>query len=310
MNKNRALKIMLWVLLGIVGILVVTAIVCTTLAFQDNYADKYTIENTSNTISISDTLVKAAWKGEETTIPDEDINQWLFTFLNLPKSTSNATLNHLAIHNSTDFANMYFQITYKGSNFAICSKIKFSVDTEKEKIYAEVQDMKIGELGIPHFLIPNILQKVLSSYSFLTIDGNTISFNSYFKYNSIDIKILELNSVSGGLHIKTNALKQEAIEYIEEKVTETIEDWTDQAKEKIDEIKDNFQSYMEDFQEEHPDEASSLNEIKDNLQTYVEDFKEEHADEISGLEEKWGELEDTLKDYWNDFKNGTSQEIS
>lgn len=307
MKKNHALKITLWVILGIIGLFVITAIVCTILAFQDNYAEKYTIENTSDTFNISNTLVKAAWQGEETTISDDDLNQWLFTFLDLPKSTSNGTLNHLAVHNSTDFSDVYFQVTYKGFNFAVYSKIKFSVDADKQKIYAEVRNMKVGELGIPDFLIPNILQKTLSSYSFLTVEGNMISFDSYFNYKSIDIKILELNSIIGGLRIRTNALKQEAVEYIEEKLEETIEGWTDQAKEKIDNIKDNFQDYMESFKEEHPDEASNLDEIKDNIQTYVEDFKEEHADEISGLEEKWGELENNLKDYWNDFKNDTSQ---
>ncbi len=306
MKKNSALKITLWIILGIVGVFLITSIICIILIFQDNYVDKYTIKDTSNRFNISNTLVKAAWKGEETTISDSDLNQWLWTYLDLPKSGKNATLNHLAVHNRINFTDMYFHVTYKGNNFAIYSQVQLSVDTERKKIHAEVQRMKIGELNIPNFLIPNILQKVLSPYNFLSLEGNKITFNSHFSYNSVDIEILELKAVNNGLYIKTNALKREAIEYIEEKIEDAIKDWTDHTKDKVDKFKDSFQDYMDKFEEKHPDEASSLNQIKDNIQTYVEDFKEEHAEEISGLEEQWNNLENSLKDYWNDFKNGIS----
>lgn len=309
MWKKRAFKITIGIVLGLLVSMIIATSICTVLALQDNYADKYTVEKTSDSISISGRLVQAAWNGEEAVVSDDDLNQWLLTYLNLPKETNGASLNHLAIHNRTDCTDVYFQITYNGFNLAFYSKVHLSVDTEQQKIYAEIQEMKVGELGIPSFLMGKILTKALSSYDFLTIDGSTVSFSSAFSYNSADIKVLELNAVESGLRFKTNELKEEAIKYIEEKVEETIEDWSEKAKKDWEAIQDNFSEYIEKFQAENNDSSqnedsnASLDDITENIQGYVEEFKNEHADEISDIEEKLDELSDTLSEYWQQFKD-------
>lgn len=250
-KRFRALKITLIVLLVIVTLFLIFASVCVTLAFQDNYTEKYTLTDTSISVDISLEIAKAALKGESADIADRDINAYLSAALDLPKSNGENSLNHLAIHNTSDGAGIYFQITHNKYNFAVFVKTSISLNTEKQRIEAVVRDMKIGELPIPNFMIANILNSTLSQYDFLSVDGNTIFFPSVFTYESAELVIEEFHTNDGGVTVKTNPLEDEAWKLLKDKLEGVV-----------DNIKDNWQDYLQNIRDKWQD-------TKDKWQDYL-----------------------------------------
>lgn len=248
-KRFRALKITLIVLLILVTLFLIFASICVTLAFKDNYTEKYTITDTSISVDISLEIAKAALKGESTDIADRDINAYLSAALDLPKSNSENSLNHLAIHNTTDGAEIYFQITHGKYNFAIFAKTAISLDVQNQRIEAIVQEMKIGELPIPSFMISNILNKFLSQYDFLSVDNCTIFFPAVFTYESAELVIEEFHTNDGGITLKTNPLENEAWELLKDKLEGVVNDIKDNWKDYMQNIKDKWQDTKNKWQD-------------------------------------------------------------
>lgn len=272
----RAIKISLLLLLILIVLFLVFAAICVTLLFQDKYEDKYTLTTTEISNDITLEIAEAAFNGDSINISDEDLNIFLYNFLSLPKESGDKTLNHLAIYNSNESSTAYAQVTYKNYNLALVLDFTMAVDTDAQKIYVTVENMTIGSLPMPDFLIPAILETALSSYDFLSIDGNIISFTSSFSYESVDITVEEIGTTDGGIIIKTNDIKEEVTEIAEEIIEDKIDEIIDNAEDATSGISENLQEYIDSIKEEYADEISDIEDILsgigDSLESYLEEY--------------------------------------
>lgn len=226
---------------------------CITLAFQDDYKDKYTLSETDDTFIL--TMLKASVFGEDFQITEAQFNTYINKKLCSESNEADNCIENIAVYFHEDApAELYAKIKLYGYDFGFYSKVSFALDTSNNILTATLSDAKLGNLDIPDNILSKALSKALESKSNINVDGTSVSLKSSYEYKIKNYTILmvleELTPREGYANCRTNSLSQEAINALKDYIK------SDEGKKELAEffgnqlngIKENIISWIKQYQ--------------------------------------------------------------
>lgn len=238
--------------IGLVFLVILVGIIiwicyCISLAFHDDYKDKYSITETDDTLIIS--LIKASAFGKEVDLTESQIN----TYINQKICSENGKIKNAVIYlHESEPSELYAKIELFGYDFGFYSKVSVNLDTSTDILYAIFSGAKLGRLDIPDKILAKSLSEVLKDKDNITVDGTTISIKSSYQYDmkstDISITLEEFTCHEGYTTCRTNNLSLEALNALKEYIKS--EEGQEQLKEifSLDNIKENISSWLKKYQ--------------------------------------------------------------
>ena len=226
---------------------------CVSLAFHDDYADKYTLSETDDTIKSS--IIKGAVVGEEFEITEAQFNTYINDLICSDGSSKN-TFEKTAIYfHENEPSELYAKIRLMGYNFGFYSKITFNLDTSENKLHITLSDAKIGRLDIPEKLLSKAISEMLKDKEDIFVYGTTIAIKSSYEYKlkniSIPIELEEFTPHESYISCRTNNLSLETLNSVKDylKTDEGKEELKEIFKTGIDNVKDKISSWIEQYKQ-------------------------------------------------------------
>ncbi len=220
MNKRTHSKG--FVIGSVIGIIFLIAIIvciiwlchCITLAFQDDYKDKYTLSDPDNTLMT--TVVKSAIFGSEFEITDKQLNTYIDEKLNKQNSSNDYSLEKMAIYFHKDLpSELYARIKLYGYTFGFYSNVNLSLNTETQTLTVKLSNAKLGNLSISDNILSFVLSKAVIGNDYIKSEGTEISIRFVYEFEISDSIISlyceELTPNNGYAVCRTNSLTEEAI---------------------------------------------------------------------------------------------------
>lgn len=220
---------------------------CLSLAFQDIYTDKYTLDKTDDTFII--TILKGAACGKDFNVSEEQFNTYINTKYCSDSTDKQNKLKNIRIYfNQNQSSEIYAKTEFLGYDFGICAKADFKFNTSIDTLSITLSDAKIGKLSIPDCVLKNILYRVIKDNEYLKVNNLTVSVKTKYKYDlkhsSISVELTKFVPQNGYISCCTNNLSKEALNSLKEYLKS--EDGKKYLKDKlnvdIDNIKDKIRS--------------------------------------------------------------------
>lgn len=203
-------------------ILLIAAIVwfccCLSLAFKDNYADKYTLDATDDGL-ISEILIGDMF-GIDTDITETQLN----TYINKTFCTSDTeeknSVQHIRIYfHKNEPSEIYAKIRLYSYELAIYTKAEFNFEPSDNTLSIRLSNAKIGELSIPDFILSNVLSKTLENKEKISVNGTTLSVKTSYEYEikdsySVTILLEKFEVQESYVSCRTNNLSEEALDLL------------------------------------------------------------------------------------------------
>ena len=213
----------------IIGIVLLLAIVgsiifllyCVSLAFQDNYSDKYALGE------IDDTLVESTFKaalfGSEFELSDAQINTAFNEAYCSEKTENENGLEkiHIYFHpnNNTE---IYAKLRFSGYDFGFYSKAEIFAD-DSSNFTVILHDAKLGELSLSDGLLSWALGQIFNGNDLITAKGTSLSIKASTDFNigdcTINLSLKKFEPQDGFVSCQTNSLTDEALRIIGEYCT-------------------------------------------------------------------------------------------
>ena len=189
---KKVLIILLVIIVIVVAVFGITFYVLYQKATDLSEAGKL---NTKESKTIYEPLLKSVILKEPQTITDENINGLLASIMNKrkenQKNTSDFSIDGIALYmQSNNQVKIYADISYKKTRLIFSALADVRLDTEKEKIYFDITETKIGTLKISEETVIRYLKQYIQNQKkiFLSTEGNAITVPS--KY-SITVPVLQ-----------------------------------------------------------------------------------------------------------------------
>lgn len=208
-------------------VLLIAAIIfvccCLTLIFKDNYADKYTLNKTDDTL-ITDVFTAALF-GSDFDVTEEQLNTYINQNYCSTDTNEKNALKHIRIYFRKDQpSEIYAQIRLYSYDLAFYTKAEFNFNDSNSILSVKLSDAKLGELPLPDSVLSTILSKTLENQDIISVSGTTISVKASYEYNIADdytltvslTKFLPQNSC---VSCRTNSLSEEALNLLKKYLT-------------------------------------------------------------------------------------------
>ena len=216
-KKIKKGTVVITIFILILAALIIFICRCISLAFTDNIRDKYTMNETADNTFLKSLLIGAAF-GKEFEMGETEFNTYINNKYCTDYKSSGSGVDHIMIYFYDDVpSEVYAHIFINGSQFAIHSKLEFSLDSGTNILSVKLFDAYIGELGIPDSILSFILSKISENKEHISVSGTTLNITAKYTYKiksyDIDLCIEEFIPKDGSVLCKTKALKV-AVEYI------------------------------------------------------------------------------------------------
>lgn len=215
MKKKKSGIISILFLLALIGF-TIWLCYCATLAFKDDYADKYELGTKDDSL-VGDTF-KAALFGKNFELSESQIN----TFFNEqycsenPKNGNGLEKIHIYFH-PDDQTEIYAKLKCQGYDFAFYSKAAISTDGDG-RLRVNLYDTKLGELSLPDWLLSWALSQIFADNENISADETTLSVKAGNDYTlgklSVNLSIKHFLPKEGSVSCQTNNLTHEAIRVV------------------------------------------------------------------------------------------------
>lgn len=244
-----------------IGFFVVTVVIiaaiwffyCVSLAFHDNYKDKYTITETDD--SIIPSFLKASMFGDEFNITDTQVNTYINEKICNGKDDTENNLEKAALYfHENEPSEFYAKIKLYGYEFGFYSKVSFLFNAEKNILSVTLSDAKLGDLNISDKILSYALSKALGNNKYVTVDNTTVKAKTSYNYKisdySINLTMKQFTVHNGYSTCCTNSLSLEALQALKgylntDKGRQELKDF---ILDGINNIKDGIQSWWEERQ--------------------------------------------------------------
>ena len=220
-KKKKTIVITIFILIFVTAVIFICR--CISLAFTDNISDKYTLDEGYDNTFLKSLLVGAAF-GKEFEIGETEFNTYINRKYCIDPNDGGSGADHIMIYfHDKEPAEIYAHIFIKGFQFAVRSKLKFSLDGETSVLSARLFEAYVGELAIPDNILSYILSKVSENKEHISVNGTTISVTAKYTYSikdyDIDLYIKEFTPADGEVRCKTNSLTGQALKVVGEYIT-------------------------------------------------------------------------------------------
>ena len=226
---------------------------CLTLAFQDDYKDKYTLSETDDTLVL--TMLKGSVFGNDFQITEVQFNTYINEKLCSDNNNDDNGIENIAVYFHEDSpAEIYAKIKLYGYEFGFYSDVTFTLDTSTDTITAILSNAKLGNLDIPDNLLAKALSKALENKNDISVSETAVSCKASYEYEiknqTITLILEELIPHEGYISCRTNSLSQETINALKDYITsdEGKQELAEFFKNSVGEIKDNITSWIKEYQ--------------------------------------------------------------
>ncbi len=216
MNKRRKHGFrtgifLLWLFIVLLILSAIAAAVCTFLAFQDDYKNKYVFYQSDD--SLMYTALKGAVSGENFRLTETQVNTYINNEI-VEKSDNN--IKNLRVYFDNGIVEVYAKVNYMNHDFGLYAKAQISLDTVAKKFSVRLYNAKLGRLPVPDFILKDTLEKNIPTTDNVSVKDGIIYINSSYDFN-IDAFTLNLSfqefAVGNKIVVsRTNSLAQDALD--------------------------------------------------------------------------------------------------
>ena len=216
MNKRRKHGFrtgifLLWLFIVLLILSAIAAAVCTFLAFQDDYKNKYVFYQSDD--SLMYTALKGAVSGENFRLTETQVNTYINNEI-VEKSDNN--IKNLRVYFDNGIVEVYAKVNYMNHDFGLYAKAQISLDTVAKKFSVRLYNAKLGRLPVPDFILKDTLEKNIPTTDNVSVKDGIIYINSSYNFN-IDAFTLNLSfqefAVGNKIVVsRTNSLAQDALD--------------------------------------------------------------------------------------------------
>lgn len=203
--------------------LIIWLLCCISLIFKDDYADKYTLDKTDDTL-ITDVFTAALF-GNDFDVTEEQLNTYANrTFCSTDPDKSN-TLEHIRIYFHKDQpSEIYAKIRLYSYELALYTKAEFNFQDSDNILSVKFSNAKLGELPVPDFILSSVLAKISEHHNITSVSGTTISVKALYEYNIADdytltVFLIKFLPQEKYVSCRTNSLTDEALNLLKKYLT-------------------------------------------------------------------------------------------
>lgn len=203
--------------------LIIWLLCCLSLIFKDDYADKYMLDKTDDTL-ITDVFTAALF-GSDFDVTEDQLNTYANqTFCSTDSDKSN-TLEHIRIYFHKDQpSEIYAKIRLYSYELAFYTKAEFSFKDSDNILSIKLSSAKLGELPVPDFILSKVLSKISENQNIISVSDTTISVQATYNYDIADdytltVSLIKFVPQEKCVSCRTNSLTNEALGLLKKYLT-------------------------------------------------------------------------------------------
>lgn len=203
--------------------LIIWLLCCLSLIFKDDYADKYMLDKTDDTL-ITDVFTAALF-GSDFDVTEDQLNTYANqTFCSTDSDKSN-TLEHIRIYFHKDQpSEIYAKIRLYSYELAFYTKAEFSFKDSDNILSIKLSSAKLGELPVSDFILSKVLSKISENQNIISVSDTTISVKATYNYDIADdytltVSLIKFVPQEKCVSCRTNSLTNEALHLLKKYLT-------------------------------------------------------------------------------------------
>ncbi len=240
------------ILTAAVILLVIWACCCLSLAFTDNYSDKYTLTEADDTLTAS--FFKASVFGDDFNITDTQINTFINNTLCEAADESDNRIENACIYfHENEPSELYARIKLYGYEFGIYAEAELSFDSYNSATEIKLSNARLGELEIPDFVLSYALSKIIGENEYACVSGTTIRITASYEYEiysgyNINLTLKSLEVHDEYITASTNSLSEDVLALLRKYLStdEGYEALNEIIGDSVDSLKDSIASWIKE----------------------------------------------------------------